>query len=207
MNGDYITTHYIFHYICRLNANKMSNKEIQKFHTLYTHYYKKAFLFTKSFVHDEHVAEDIVSESIIKLWESLKETHINYTDTLLFTILKNKSLDYLKHEAIKEEVLHSINNFKQRELEIRISTLQACDPKEIFSEEIKQIITDTLATLPEQTRRVFIMSRFQNKSNKEIANELGISIKGVEYHITKALKPLRIRLKDYLPLLPFFFLN
>ena len=81
MNGDYITTHYIFHYICRPNANKMSNKEIQKIHTLYTHYYKKAFLFTKSFVHDEHVAEDIVSESLIKLWESLKETHINYTDT------------------------------------------------------------------------------------------------------------------------------
>ncbi|WP_425884024.1 RNA polymerase sigma-70 factor [Parabacteroides sp. ASD2025] len=186
----------------------MSYKEIHSFNTLYTRYYKKAFLFTKSFVHDESVAEDIVSDALIKLWESLKEKEkgTDYTDALLLTILKNKSLDHLKHEAIKAEAIHSMSSLNQRELEIRISTLQACNPEEIFSEEVKKIITDTLATLPEQTRHIFIMSRFQNKSNKEIAEQLGVSVKGVEYHITKALKPLRLSLKDYLPVLCFLLL-
>ena len=184
----------------------MSQTDIHSFNALYTRYYRKAFLFTKSFVHDESVAEDIVSESLIKLWENLKEENTYYTDSLLLTILKNKSLDHLKHEAIKAEAIHSMSNLNQRELEIRISTLQACDPEEIFSEEVKKIIADTLATLPEQTRRIFVMSRFQNKSNKEIAEELGITVKGVEYHITKALKPLRISLKDYLPILYFLLL-
>ena len=184
----------------------MSHSEIHSFNALYTRYYKKAFLFTKSFVHDESVAEDIVSESLIKLWENQKEENTDHTDALLLTILKNKSLDHLKHEAIKAEAIHSMSNLNQRELEIRISTLQACDPEEIFSEEVKKIIADTLATLPEQTRRIFVMSRFQNKSNKEIAEELGITVKGVEYHITKALKPLRISLKDYLPILYFLLL-
>ena len=184
----------------------MSQTDIHSFNALYTRYYKKAFLFTKSFVHDESVAEDIVSESLIKLWENLKEENTDHADALLLTILKNKSLDHLKHEAIKAEAIHSMSNLNQRELEIRISTLQACDPEEIFSEEVKKIIADTLATLPEQTRRIFVMSRFQNKSNKEIAEELGITVKGVEYHITKALKPLRISLKDYLPILCFLLL-
>lgn len=184
----------------------MSQTDIHSFNALYTRYYRKAFLFTKSFVHDESVAEDIVSESLIKLWENQKEENTDHTDALLLTILKNKSLDHLKHEAIKAEAIHSMSNLNQRELEIRISTLQACDPEEIFSEEVKKIIADTLATLPEQTRRIFVMSRFQNKSNKEIAEELGITVKGVEYHITKALKPLRISLKDYLPILYFLLL-
>ena len=184
----------------------MSQTDIHSFNALYTRYYRKAFLFTKSFVHDESVAEDIVSESLIKLWENLKEENTDHADALLLTILKNKSLDHLKHEAIKAEAIHSMSNLNQRELEIRISTLQACDPEEIFSEEVKKIIADPLATLPEQTRRIFVMSRFQNKSNKEIAEELGITVKGVEYHITKALKPLRISLKDYLPILCFLLL-
>ena len=184
----------------------MSQTDIHSFNALYTRYYRKAFLFTKSFVHDESVAEDIVSESLIKLWENLKEENTDHADALLLTILKNKSLDHLKHEAIKAEAIHSMSNLNQRELEIRISTLQACDPEEIFSEEVKKIIADTLATLPEQTRRIFVMSRFQNKSNKEIAEELGITVKGVESHITKALKPLRISLKDYLPILCFLLL-
>lgn len=185
----------------------MAQKETYSFNILYTRYYKKAFLFTKSFVHDDSVAEDIVSDTLIKLWECLKEKETDRIEALLLTILKNKSLDYLKHEAIKAEALHTMSNLSQRELEIRISTLQACDPEEIFSEEVKKIIADTLATLPEQTRKIFIMSRFQNKSNKEIAQQMNMSVKGVEYHITKALKPLRLKLKDYLPVLYFLLLN
>lgn len=184
----------------------MSDTEKHSFNTIYTQYYTKAFLFTKSFVHDEAIAEDIASDALIKLWERLKDEEIEHPGAFLLSILKNKALDYLKHQAIKDEVLHSLSDLNQHELEIRISTLQACDPEEIFSEEIKQIISKTLDRLPEQTRKAFIMSRFQHKSNKEIAEDLGISIKGVEYHITKALKQLRINLKDYLPSFLLLFL-
>lgn len=183
----------------------MIGTEIHNFNTLYTKFYRKAFLFTKSYVHDDCIAEDIVSDVLIKLWEILKEKEIEHIDALLLTTLKNKSLDHLKHEAIKTEALHSLTDLKQRELDIRISTLEACNPEDIFSTEVQQIITATLAYLPEQTRRVFEMSRFENKTNKEIAETLQLTVKGVEYHITKALKPLRKNLKDYLPLFYFFF--
>ena len=152
-------------------------------------------------------AEDIASDALIKLWEKLKAEPVEekYILPLLLTILKNKALDYLKHEEVKRSAFEVMADWQQQELSIRMSALEACNPDEIFSEEVEKIISATLSTLSEQTRQAFILSRFENKSNKEIAEEMEISIKGVEYHISKALKVLRVTLKDYLPLFYFFF--
>ncbi len=184
---------------------QMSNVIVNSFNEIYTSYYKKSFFFAKSYVHDDLAAEDIASDSLIKLWEKLKTEKIDYIEPLLLTILKNKALDYLKHEEVKRTAFESMADWHQQELSIRISTLESCDPNEIFSDEVESIIRETLKLLPEQTRQIFLLSRFENKSNKEIAEQMGISIKGVEYHISKALKALRITLKDYLPLFYFFF--
>lgn len=177
------------------------------FNDLYTSYYKKSFLFAKSYVHDDLAAEDIASESLIRLWERLKAGDVEerYVLPLLLTILKNKSLDYLKHEEVKRNAFEAMADWQRQELSIRTSALEACNPDEIFSDEVEKIVSTTLTALSEQTRRAFALSRFENKSNKEIAEEMGISVKGVEYHISKALKTLRAALKDYLPLFYFFF--
>ncbi len=193
-------------YIMRSTTDiPMNNTIVNSFNEIYTSYYKKSFFFAKSYVHDDLAAEDIASESLIKLWEKLKTEKIDYIEPLLLTILKNKALDYLKHEEVKRTAFESMVDWHQQELSIRISTLESCDPNEIFSDEVESIIRETLKLLPEQTRRIFLLSRFENKSNKEIAEQMGVSIKGVEYHISKALKALRITLKDYLPLFYFFF--
>ena len=193
-------------YIMRSTTDiPMSNAIVNSFNEIYTSYYKKSFFFAKSYVHDDLAAEDIASESLIKLWEKLKTEKIDYIEPLLLTILKNKALDYLKHEEVKRTAFESMVDWHQQELSIRISTLDSCAPNEIFSDEVESIIRETLKLLPEQTRRIFLLSRFENKSNKEIAEQMGVSIKGVEYHISKALKALRITLKDYLPLFYFFF--
>ena len=164
---------------------RMDDLNINSFNALYTLYYRKSFLFAKSYVHDEQVAEDIAAEALIKLWEKLKTDIINSPQAMLLTILKNKSLDYLRLEQNKLNAMSELSELYVRELDIRVSSLEACDP--------------------EQTRKVFKMSRFENKMNKEIAENLGITVKGVEYHISRALKEFRISLKDYLPLFYFFF--
>lgn len=174
---------------------------MKRFTDIYRTYYRKSFLFAKSYVHDDLVAEDIASEALIKLWETMKQEEVLKPLPLLLTILKHKSLDYMRSCRIRNEAISSIEDWQQRELAIRISTLQACDPDEIFSDEISRIVQNTLTDLPEQTRRVFQMSRFEHLSVKEIAEKMNLSVKGVDYHISKALKKLRISLRDYLPLL------
>jgi RNA polymerase sigma-70 factor (ECF subfamily) len=173
------------------------------FNEIYIAFYRKSFLYVKSYVHDDMAAEDIVADALIKLWERMKKETVDPVAPYLFTILKNRSLDYLKHEAIKREVHDAITETLNRELEIRTTALEASDPNDIFSTEVQQIIEDTLNSLPERTREIFIMSRFGNKSHKEIAGLYNMSVKGVDYHITQSANKLRLALKDYLPLIGF----
>ena len=185
----------------------MNHRSILPFSEIYAMYHRKSFLFARSYVHDDLIAEDIASESLIKLWEKLKTESIEakYIAPLLFTILKNKALDSLKHEEVKRKAFESLADWQKQELSIRISTLEGCDPNEIFSEEVERIIHETLKSLPEQTREIFRLSRFENRSNNDIAQQMLLSVKGVEYHISKTLKVLRVALTDYLPLFYFFF--
>jgi RNA polymerase sigma-70 factor, ECF subfamily len=171
------------------------------FNEIYTAYFRKSFLYVKSYIHDDMAAEDIVSEALIKLWEQMKREEVDPIRPYLFTILKNKSLDYLKQQTIKRTVHDAVDLALKRELEIRSSTLEASDPNDIFSDEVQRIIEITLDALPEKTRVIFIMSRFGNKRHKEIADFYQISVKGVDYHILQSIKELRSALKDYLPIL------
>lgn len=168
------------------------------FNDIYTKYYKSCFLFAKSYIHDDMAAEDIASESLISLWQTMKKEAVNNPPNLLLVILKNNALNYLKHQMVHSKAMESFSSNMTRDLNYRIASLDACDPKEVFSAEINDIVEKTLNTLPEQTRRIFEMSRYENLSVKEIADQLSISPKSIEYHITKSLKALRVALKDYL---------
>lgn len=67
----------------------------------------------------------------------------------------------------------------------------------------KNAIDRVISRLSATTARIFLLSRYDNKSHKEIAEIMGMTVKGVEFHISKATKELRVALKDYLVLFPF----
>ena len=162
---------------------QMSKMPGNSFNDIYTSYYKKSFFFAKSYVHNDLAAEDIASEALIKLWEKLKAEPVEekYILPLLLTILKNKALDYLKHEEVKRSAFEVMADWQQQELSIRMSALEACNPDEIFSEEVEKIISATLSTLSEQTRRAFILSRFDCRRDGNLYKGGGISyIKSIE---------------------------
>ena len=173
------------------------------FNSIYTTYYRRAFLFTLSYVHNDLVAEDIVSEAIIYLWELSKKQEIPSIEAVLITYIRSKSLNYLKHLQ-PEEVKYLPTEIKLKKNFDVEQDLEACDPKEVMSEELRSKVKTLLAGMPEKTRIAFISDRLDGKSHKEIAEELGISVKGVEYHISKAVKLLRDNLKEYAPFLIFF---
>lgn len=186
-----------------ISENKETNQ--LSFEDLYTRYYRKSFLFTKSYIQNVCEAEDIASEALIKLSESIRHKHIENIPAFLLTILKNKSLDYLRSKAVQKKAMETVSFSEIQELNYRINALHECDPDLIFSKEIQQIIDTSLNQLSLQTKQIFIMSRYENYSNKEIATELNMTVKNVEYHISKSLNLLRENLKDYLPLFYFFF--
>ncbi len=174
------------------------------FGKLYTQYYKRSFLFAKSYVRDDMAAEDIASEALLQLWETMKAKPVNNLLALLTTILKNKALNYLKRRETEWKAMEDISEKQLRDISYRLATLQACDPEEMYSSDIIRILEKTLASFSEQTRRIFIMNKYEQMQVKEIAALLHLSPKSVEYHLTKSMKALRIALKDYLPLFWWF---
>lgn len=171
--------------------------------------YKGRFIsFANSYVQEFSVAEDFTMEAFMDYWEmrEILQPDSNVPAYIL-TLIKHKCLNHLKRRQLQEDVSQRLRAVAEWELNLQISSLEVCEPTELFTTEIKEIVNRTLQQLPEQTRRVFLMSRFENKTRKEIADELNMTSKGVEYHIAKALAALRVNLKDYYTILPFLFYN
>ena len=178
------------------------NSEIQEFTDLFTNYKGRFIHFAFTYVGDQMIAEDIAFESLMNYWENRQRlVPGSNIKAYILTIIKNKCLNHLYRQQRRVEAEQYLQLW---ELNLHITTLEAINPEKIFSNEIQEIVDKTLTTLPEQTRLIFVKSRYENMSHKEIAEQLGISTKSVEFHITKALKVLRITLKDYFPVFILF---
>ncbi|MDR2916338.1 MAG: RNA polymerase sigma-70 factor [Tannerella sp.] len=178
------------------------DREGRDFSYIFELYRKPYVQFAYSYIRDMDDAEDIYMDVILHFWEN--RDHIStdvHIPSYLLTAVKNRSLNYLRQQQTRSGIHERMFDHGMRELNFRISTLEDCEPVELFSEEIKLIINDTLARMPEQTRQIFFMSRYGNNTNKEIAEKLNLNIKTVEYHISKVLRILRVNLKDYFPLI------
>jgi RNA polymerase sigma-70 factor (ECF subfamily) len=185
--------------------NKIIQGDAKAFDNLYKTFYSRLFSFAKSYLWDVDIAENMVQDAFLLLWErreSLKpESNIQ---AWLLTVVKNNILNHIERQKRQTKIESLYSKRVTQELELRILSLKACDPEYMFSTEVTEIIREALAALPEQCRKVITMSRYEEMSNKEIAEQLNITVKGVEYHITNALKKLRLALKDYLLYLFFF---
>lgn len=106
---------------------------------------------------------------------------------------------------MKDKFKNDLLNHKERELDIEVLNSIQFDTLELT--ELERIIQESISDLPPKTREVFIKKRFENKKNAEIAEEMGVTLKAVEAHMTKALKILKTKLSDYLFLIFILIYN
>ncbi|MEQ1554903.1 MAG: RNA polymerase sigma-70 factor [Ferruginibacter sp.] len=175
-------------------------RDEKAFEKVFKDYFKKLHSYAITIVNDENVAEEIVQNIFFKIWERTGKINLQSSLTAyLYRSVYNESCNYLKHQKVKKDFLNYSKN------SIKIISTENASIKIAVSELEKQIKL-ALNNLPEQCRTVFQLSRFEELKYQEIAEKLGISIKTVEAHMGKALRIMRIKLIDYLPLV-FLFLN
>lgn len=180
--------------------------DLAAFDRLFGEYRPRFIRFAASYVTDAAVAEDIVMESFMAAWERRALLSERSLPPYVLVIVRNKCLNHLRSRQVRLRAEEDLNSHRARLLELRVSTLEACEPAQLFSDEARRLVDETLARLPERTREIFQRSRFRGESYKEIAASMGTTVKSVEFEVSKAMKSLRVSLRDYLPLFYLFLL-
>ena len=184
-----------------ITSLKTGDKKI--FEEIYNMYYPVLCNYAVGITKELSIAEDAVSEMFLKLWEERDTIVIESSlKSYLFKSVYHQCLNALKHVRVQDKY----RDFFLHHLPLSEDTTDY-PLSGVIENEIKEILQKTLEQLPEQCRKIFIMSRFDGMKHEEIAQELGISINTVRTQIHRALAKLRVELKDYLPLLLMLLKN
>ncbi|MCK4662056.1 MAG: RNA polymerase sigma-70 factor [Bacteroidales bacterium] len=182
-------------YLISNTFERIKNGDVKAFDYIFDSYYTGLCVFANKYVEDIDVAEDIVQELFIKIWEKREKLNINNSlKSYLFQSVNNSCLNHLKHLKIRDNYKKHISCHETYELH----------HDTLIEEELNLRIYNSIESLPKKCKIIFKLSRFDGLKHKEIAEKLKISIKTVKVQIGKALKTLRYDLQDYLHLLLIF---
>jgi len=171
---------------------------IELFEEIFRQYAKPLFYYAAKFVGDDQ-AKDIVQDTFVKLWSDQSLVITKSLNSLLFTTIRNRCLQQLEKQKVRNKYVESTRLVLQmEELHYYMD-----ERSSLIEQELEDKLNEVLNRLPDRCREIFMMSRFENKKNREIAEELYISVKAVEKQISKALATIRQEMKDYLPLMIF----
>ncbi len=168
------------------------------FTTIYKKYWYKLFLIAQRRLNDKAVSEELVQEIFVQLWEKRESLQIQSLENYLVRAAKYAVIDYIRTQIVKNNYIHYYRSFIEQE-DLQTENIVAVN-------DLTSLMEKGLKTLPEKSQEVFRLSRMENWPVTKIATHLQLSEKGVEYHITKSIKTLRIYLKDFVVILLAFFL-
>lgn len=178
----------------KMSEQDLSIREILRYDenvvkSLFEHYYVTLVLFAKNYVADIDECKDIVQGIFADLIE--KKERFESIDNLkayFYQTTRNRCLKYLRHENVKEK-------YSQ---EVKLNNCESFYFERILDEEVYMQLMSAIDRLPQQCRNVFMLV-LENKSNSEIAEELGIGIETVKSHKKAGKKILYKQLKNLIP--------
>lgn len=159
---------------------------------IFHYYYSGLVLFAIKYVNNQAAAEDIVQDFFFKLWVDKEKLQVKNTlKSYFFTSIKNRCLDYIRKQQVRDkakELIKAENLFENSD-----------DNSLLVESELRDRIFEALNKLPEKCRHIFIMNRFEGLKPIEISVKEKISVRTVEGHIGKAMKILRAELQLNFP--------
>ena len=174
------------------------NNNIEVFEAFFKAQQPYMVAYANKFLDNWETARDIVQEIFISLWENKDKIEIHSTlKAYLFSATKNQCLNNFKHKLVEQKHTNkTLDEFRRLEYAYYSEN---DEPYLILQhKELDKKIEQIINALPEQCRLTFELSRYQGMKSKEIANKMDISVRTVETQIYRALKALKLSLKDYL---------
>lgn len=179
--------------------DKMVEGNKEAFKILFEKYYPDLCNLVNLYLQNPTVSEEIVQDLFIYLWEKRGKIKIETSlKAYLLQAAKYKSLNYIRNEKNKNLILNEITDRERVSLEM--------PDRAIDANQLREIIENSINSLPERCRQVYIMGKERNMTYKEISEKMGISVKTVEVQMGNALKKLREQLRPHYQDIFIFFL-
>ncbi|MGV8092097.1 MAG: RNA polymerase sigma-70 factor [Mangrovibacterium sp.] len=170
--------------------NRMVEGDQEAFRFFFEKYYPDLCNLVNLYLHDPVMAEEIVQDIFIYLWEKKEKIKIESSvKSYLLRATKNRSLNYIRNEKTKVGILGKIANHDPVTLEMPDRVMDA--------NQLREVINTAIDSLPDRCRQIYILGKEKSMSYKEISDELGISVKTVEVQMGNALKKLREQLRPH----------
>jgi len=155
-------------------------------------------VYASEYVVDRDLSSSLVQEAFLKLWEVRKSLKVGISlNAYLYKTVRNICLNYLRHLKVSDKYTDSVLS---KEYALNYEALKDKSAERLLEAEMLERLDQAIAKMTPQCRQIFIMSRFEGKRHREIAEELGIAEKTVENQIGKALKVARTELQEFLPI-------
>jgi RNA polymerase sigma-70 factor, ECF subfamily len=184
--------------------NKIANNDIQAYEVFFKEYYKFLCSYAYGLTKERHIAEEIVEDFFVSLWNNRQKINITTSVRSYFIgSIHNRCLNYLQREKTKFLSSQDISRLIDREETIgdRLITLEV---PSLLVDELEQALEQAIEKLPPGCKETFLLSRYKNLSYEQIAEKQNISVNTVKTQIKIALSKLREYLKDYLVVILFF---
>ena len=168
------------------------------FEQVFKEYYKRLHAYGYTFVKDDETAEEIVQNVFCRIWE--KKDQLNTDGSIksyLYRAVHSESLNYLKHHKVRAKYEQYYTGHMSEEYDY--------SSRKMETSELEGHIQKAMSELPAQCRIIFHLSRFEHLKYQQIAGQLGISVKTVENQMGKALKLMRLKLVEFLPVFLLLF--
>ncbi|WP_085471107.1 RNA polymerase sigma-70 factor [Sphingobacterium psychroaquaticum] len=162
---------------------RIGDKEI--FGEIYDHYWKRLLAISFQHTKDKELAEEIVQDVFVSVWQRRQDVKIDNLDRYLATAVKFSTFKFLQRRRRQELIREEVLPHDQMQL----------DEEAIDARFLQEYVNGVVETLPDRCRLVFQLSRSEQMTHREIADTLDISEKAVEANITRALKVLRVSLR------------
>ena len=169
------------------------------FEKLYQLYFPRLHAFSFKIINDTGLAKDVVQNVFIKIWETRTSFSFDNPEAFIYQMVRNASLNYIRHLKVVDKLKSKVKDQYLGE-ELYHIDMVGNEPYILIEDELAKKILAVMDSLPDKCLTVFRMSRIDELKNREIAEQLGISVKTVEKHISKAIQIYRSNFPEYLPL-------
>jgi RNA polymerase sigma-70 factor (ECF subfamily) len=165
----------------------IQEKDRRAFEQYYKDHYKLFFVAAFKYLEDAGQAQEVVNDVFVTLWQNAEK------------VIIQSSLKAYLHRSVINRSLNLLDKKKRdrQQLQNSLQAEEVSESKELETNELKIQLYRAIDQLPDQCRKVFRLSRFEQLKQQEIADRLGISIKTVKNHITNALQQLKQVLDDW----------